>query len=188
MSESLKCTLLRSSNFIEGNTCNINIYETIITTYDKIFNLKIKYSQSLNSKPENLSPKELPYLLYGATKIERGNLKSFLKRLTNIDYNLSLTDDYYLDGIQYSKMEFFNLEKIILSDLQAYADNYLYLKSLENTGMFKRVSKFVYQPIQTIRSIFFDSRNLVYNSKQFGITDSNNVINNVSFSFNDFLI
>ena len=182
MSEPLKCTLLRSSNFIQGNTCNININETIITTYDKLFNLRIKYSQSLNSKPENLSPKEFPCMLYGLTKIERGNLNSFLKQLTKIDYNLNLKDDYYLDGIQYSKMEFFILEKIILSELQVYVDSYLYLKSFEDSGMFKRVIKFLYQPMQSARSIFFDSRNLVYNSSQYGITD-NNYVNLIFYEY-----
>jgi len=176
MSESLKCTLLRHSDFIEGNICNSNLYETIITTYDKLFRLEIKYSESLNTRAENLSPKELPCLVYGATKIERGNLNSFLKRLTDIDFNLSLAREYYSDGIQYSKIEFFILEKIILSDLQTYCDNYLYLKTHGEYGMFKRVTKFLYQPIQTIKSVFWDSRNLVHNSKLYGINGSNHVI------------
>lgn len=175
MSESLKCMIYKSSNFIEGNICNINIQENLINTYDKLFNLKIFFNQSLNTKPENLSGKELPYILYGNTKIERGNINSFLKRLTNIDCNLEKNQDYYLDGIQYDKIEFFIMEKILLTDLQSYVDNYLYLKYLEKTSMFTRFTKFLYQPIQTIKSLFIDSKNLIYYSKIYGITCLNDV-------------
>lgn len=175
MSETIKCSLLKQSTFIEGNRCNLNILEPIITTYDKLFNLKIKYNYSINPKAENLSNKEIPYIIYGSTKIERQNLNSFFKRLTNIDYELSLTDNFYLDGIQYSKTEFFILEKIILTDLQYYVDLYMYLKSQEDCGMFIRITEFIYQPIQSIKSIVSDFKSLFFHTNQYGMTESNNV-------------
>ncbi len=177
MSESLKCLIHKSSYFIEGNVCNANIQEDLIKTYDTLYNLKIKYTPSLNTKPENLSAKELPYILYGNVRIERGNINSFLKRLTNIDFNLEINDEYYLDGIQYSKYEIFIMEKIIFSDLQAYVDFYSYMKYSEKTPMFIRVIKFLFQPIQTIKSFIYDPKYLAKNNMIYGITTLKNVNN-----------
>lgn len=183
MSESLKCMAHRNSTFIEGNICNVNIHEFLINTYNKLFNLQISFNQSLSTNPENLSNKNLPFILYGSNKIDRGSVNSFLKRLTNIDFNLGLNEEMYLDDIQYSKLDFFILEKIILSDLQAYVDNYVYLKYLEKTSMFTKIFKFIYQPIRTLKAFFGDSKNFLHNAKHYGFTNTTDVITHFKINF-----
>ena len=104
MSENIKCMLYSTSNFIEGNLCNSNILQLVCQTYDELYNLKINFSYTLNSTSENLSCKNLPYIMYGDIKIERPNIHSFLKKFTNIDshFNLdeaNIDDDRLFDPI-----------------------------------------------------------------------------------------
>jgi hypothetical protein len=172
--EKIYCSTNQSSIIWEGNICCVDINEYLSSIYNRIFSLGIIYSKSLNSSEGTLSAKNNPYLLYGPIKIEGGNFNSFFKRLTKIDSQLEL-NDYCFSNVTLSQADFLYFEKMILVDLQAQINLYIYLKFFKRLNWFTRIIRFIVQPFKCLITSTNDTKNLEFFTAYFEISDKNDV-------------
>lgn len=165
----IKCIVHRSSSFVEGNINHVSIQQELCFVYNALFRLNFHFVSSFNNSTSNLIIENLPMIIFGYHTIKKGNIHYFLKELVRIKDVTSLVDPKDKDK-EIMKIEFENLERMILSDLQILLNYYNYIQINDKTSFFYRFVKSLYQPYKALSSINNDSKMIKEISKFMGVS------------------
>jgi hypothetical protein len=158
-----------NSNYLTGNMNYVSLHQILTNIYDKLFKLNIRYTKSLSNKNCNVIIENLPLITYGVNHVKRQNIHLFFKKLTNID------KDWEFVRLENVKSEALELENLIFTDLQLFLSLYNYHQNKEKDSIIKNLIKFMYQPIDSIKTYYNDKSVLDEVKRVFEIQNKNEV-------------
>jgi hypothetical protein len=152
----IRCILHKNSYFVEGNINNISIEQEMCLIFNKIYDLKIKFTESYNTLNSNLMVNNLPCVNYGGVNVKRENIYWFFRELLKFN-----EDENFKSGL---------IEKVILYDLQVCLNYFNYCHSYEKTKYIWKFFKFLYQPLRVFKTNSNDKNMLREITKSVGIS------------------
>ena len=198
----VNCYIMTDSIVIEGNLNHISILTNIILTYDKLFNLNLKYNYSFNTSASNMKIDYLPCIYNNGKIINKNEIFRFFTK--TIEYNrapeLKKENDSNINVIECNL-----LKNMIINDFQ---DLINYINYHKNKNVLGNSLRFLIQPYKKLNGLWVDYKEIKAIEKKFNILSkyqaidkikeiNNNVdeyinnnydINNNIIYINDFLI
>ncbi len=157
-SDKIQCIVMSNQSFLNPNIQVHSVFQNLCMTYNHLLNLNMEFSYSLNNTYSNIIVQNLPTIMYGKNFVRKLNIPYFFKILTGIDQELNKKDVEI-------KMYYEMIEKLIFSDLQMLLvslsikkNYYTYVYDHNKSGLFSKVMRYIYSPIQSIFSSHDDSK------------------------------
>lgn len=167
--ERIKVIYHTSSDYLEGNMKYVSLHYLLTRVYDQLLKLNIYYTKSLSYNDCNVLIEHLPIVTYGVNTVKQTSIQIFFKKLTNIDCYFN----EHTDNI--SKLNAHNLEKIIFTDLQLFLSYYNYHVTKDNIQLWRKVFRFMYQPIVCFKTIRNDRKVISEIERVFNIESKEDV-------------
>ncbi len=124
--------------------------------------MNIKFNKSHSYSELNLLIDQLPLLSFDNNLIRPFQIVKFMKELTGIDSD-------------YKGQSFDEIESLILNDLQLYLNYYYYYS--KKASIWKKIVRFLYQPVSSIRTIYNDYQFIKEVNKVFNIHNKDEIVN-----------
>ena len=182
--QKLQIMIDAKSNFLEDNTCAKSIHQILCEAYIKLFKLNFEITKTNSVENSNIIDVSLPIIYYGKNFVQRENINTFLKKLTNIDKNFCQISD------SNKKSHIEKLEKIILSELPVLLGLYSHYMNKKQSSFWKSFLKTIYNPQKTFNTFRRDIKVLKEINEVFSISEVEECINYiqaVNQSINNYL-
>ena len=170
-SHKLQIMMDANSNFIEDNTSPKSIHQILCEAYIKLLKLDFEITKTYSEDNSNIIDVSLPIIYYGKNFVQRDNLNTFFKKLTNIDKNFCEISD------SITKTHIEKLEKIILSELPVLLGFYLHNMKKKHSSSSKTILKTIYNPFKTFRTLRRNIQILKEIDQVFSISDDEECVN-----------
>ena len=169
----VNCYIMTDSIIIEGNLNHISILTNIIKTYDKLFNLKLKYNYSFNSSASNMKIDHLPCIYNNGKIIDKNEIFIFFIKTIEYKRSLELKKENNND---INKIECNLLKKMIINDFQTLIN---YINYHKNKNLLGNSLRFIIQPYKKLNGLWVDLKEIKAIEKQFNILTKREAIEKI---------
>ena len=169
----VNCYIMTDSIIIEGNLNHISILTNIIQTYDKLFNLNLKYNYSFNTSASNMKIDHLPCIYNNGKIINKNEIFKFFTK--TIEYNrsseLKKENDNEINIIENNL-----LKSMIINDFQ---DLINYINYHKNKNILGNSLRFLIQPYKKLNGLWVDYKEIKAIEKKFNILSKHQAIDKI---------
>ena len=169
----VNCYIMTDSIVIEGNLNHISILTNIIKTYDKLFNLNLKYNYSFNTSASNMKIDHLPCIYNNGKIIYKNEIFKFFAK--TIEYNrcseLKKENNNNINIIE-SKL----LKKMIINDFQTLIN---YINYHKNKNFLGNSLRFIIQPYKKLNGLWADHKEIKNIEKIYNILTKREAIEKI---------
>ena len=159
----VNCYIMTDSIVIEGNLNHISILTNIIKTYDKLFNLNLKYNFSFNTSASNMKIDHLPCIYNNGKIINKNEIYKFFTK--SIEYTrspeLKKENDNNINLIECNL-----LKNMLLNDFQSLIN---YINYCKNKNFLGNSLRFLIQPYKKLNGLWVDYKEIKSIEKNFNI-------------------
>jgi hypothetical protein len=169
----VNCYIMTDSIVIEGNLNHISILTNIIKTYDKLFNLNLKYNFSFNTSASNMKIDHLPCIYNNGKIINKNEIYKFFTK--TIDYTrspeLKKENDSDINLIECNL-----LKNMLLNDFQSLIN---YINHCKNKNVLGNSLRFLIQPYKKLNGLWVDYKEIKSIEKNFNISSKHQAIDKI---------
>ena len=169
----VNCYIMTDSIVIEGNLNHISILTNIIKTYDKLFNLNLKYNFSFNTSASNMKIDHLPCIYNNGKIINKNEIYKFFTK--TIDYTrspeLKKENDNDINLIECNL-----LKNMLLNDFQSLIN---YINHCKNKNVLGNSLRFLIQPYKKLNGLWVDYKEIKSIEKNFNISSKHQAIDKI---------
>jgi hypothetical protein len=164
---------MTDSIVIEGNLNHISILTNIIKTYDKLFNLNLKYNFSFNTSASNMKIDHLPCIYNNGKIINKNEIYKFFTK--TIDYTrspeLKKENDNNINLIECNL-----LKNMLLNDFQSLIN---YINYCKNKNFLGNSLRFLIQPYKKLNGLWVDYKEIKNIEKKYNILTKREAIEKI---------
>jgi hypothetical protein len=164
---------MTDSIIIEGNLNHISILTNIIQTYDKLFNLNLKYNFSFNTSASNMKIDHLPCIYNNGKIINKNEIFKFFTK--TIEYNRSSELKKENDN-EINLIECNLLKNMIINDFQALIN---YINYHKNKNILGNSLRFIIQPYKKLNGLWVDYKEIKAIETKFNILSKHQAIDKI---------
>ena len=169
----VNCYIMTDSIIIEGNLNHISILTNIIQTYDKLFNLNLKYNFSFNTSASNMKIDHLPCIYNNGKIINKNEIFKFFTK--TIEYNRSSELKKENDN-EINLIECNLLKNMIINDFQALIN---YINYHKNKNILGNSLRFIIQPYKKLNGLWVDYKEIKAIETKFNILSKHQAIDKI---------
>lgn len=169
----VNCYIMTDSIVIEGNLNHISILTNIIKTYDKLFNLNLKYNYSFNTSASNMKIDHLPCIYNNGKIIDKNEIFKFFSK--TIEYNrcveLKKENNNNINIIESNL-----LKKMIINDFQTLIN---YINYHKNKNFLGNSLRFIIQPYKKMNGLWADYKEIINIEKIYNILSKHEAVEKI---------
>ena len=169
----VNCYIMTDSIVIEGNLNHISILTNIIQTYDKLFNLNLKYNYSFNTSASNMKIDHLPCIYNNGKIINKNEIYNFF--IKTIEYNRS-SELKKENNNEINLIECNLLKNMIINDFQSLIN---YINYHKNKNILGNSLRFLIQPYKKLNGLWVDMKEIKYIETTFNIMSKHQAIDKI---------
>ena len=169
----VNCYIMTDSVIIEGNLNHISILTNIIKTYDKLFNLNLKYNYSFNTSASNMKIEHLPCIYNNGKIINKNEIYNFFAK--TIEYNRS-NELKKENNNNINLIECDLLKNMIINDFQSLIN---YINYHKNKNVLGNSLRFLIQPYKKLNGLWADYKEIKSIEKKFNILSKSQAIDKI---------
>lgn len=171
----VNCYIMTDSIIIEGNLNHISILTNIIKTYDKLFNLNLKYNYSFNTSASNMKIDHLPCIYNNGKIVNKNEIFKFFTK--TIEYTRSL-EFKKENNNNINIIECNLLKKMIIDDFQTLIN---YINYHKNKNILGNSLRFLIQPYKKLNGLWVDHKEVKNIEKKYNILTKREAIEKIKY-------
>ena len=171
----VNCYIMTDSIIIEGNLNHISILTNIIQTYDKLFNLNLKYNFSFNTSASNMKIDHLPCIYNNGKIVNKNEIFKFFTK--TIEYTRSL-EFKKENNNNINIIECNLLKKMIIDDFQTLIN---YINYHKNKNILGNSLRFLIQPYKKLNGLWVDHKEVKNIEKKYNILTKREAIEKIKY-------
>ena len=171
----VNCYIMTDSIIIEGNLNHISILTNIIKTYDKLFNLNLKYNYSFNTSASNMKIDHLPCIYNNGKIVNKNEIFKFFTK--TIEYTRSL-EFKKENNNNINIIECNLLKKMIHDDFQTLIN---YINYHKNKNILGNSLRFLIQPYKKLNGLWVDHKEVKNIEKKYNILTKREAIEKIKY-------
>ena len=159
----VNCYIMTDSIIIEGNLNHISILTNIIKTYDKLFNLNLKYNFSFNTSASNMKIEHLPCIYNNGKIVSKNEIYHFFTKTVEYTRSKELKKE---NENNINIVECNLLKKMLLEDFQSLIN---YINYHKNKNVLGNSLRFLIQPYKKLNGLWVDYKEVKSIEKKYNI-------------------